>query len=426
MKKQVLTAGIAMCLLAGAQQAVALVPLSINYSGELVETTAGSETTMADKNALMYVRLYSSPSSTEVLWARSYSVTLNQGKFSIEISENGGSEINGSGARTSSLQAALRLQATDPSSEALYIGVRPLNDVPGMEIRPRQRVVSVPFAMLANDVTRARRNFTVTNGLVTVKNLTVQQNAVFSNKVTMTSAQGPQDVWFASAPRFVKGLTASQADKVINFNGDVTVTGTNTFSLLYATTVRSAAASTLNELGTWGPSLFSGGLTLLGQLWLYDTTVGTVTPSAGISMMQPGGLVTVTNLTAGNVGSAFPQVSIVDSADNVVELASGETFWLAPQDCFVLMSVNFTTNGVSGQKVAAAFYASPTSAGGGALLAQVGMGTAAGTQPYSAYRGATTASFFLKRGEYLTWQLGAGTTIGNPKFSYRRLTYNND
>lgn len=426
MKKAMVTLGLALVLFAGARQAVASVPLSINYSGELVETTTGSDQVMTDKNGTFFVRLYSSPTGTTPLWARQFAVILSQGKFNIEISETGGSAIEGALATYTSLQDALRRQATDPTSDALYIGVRPMEDLPKMEILPRQRVVSVPFAALANDVVAARRNFTVTNGLVRVKNLTVLGGSVFSNKVTIA---GTSEVTFVSSPLFVSGMTSSQIGKKVTISKSATVTGPVAFvSGLTVTSLTVTAASALNGgLTVNGASTFSGGLTAKSGLTVNaggsNTVSGSITPSSGISV-SAGGYVTVTNLYALNAGSTFPYRSILDSAvqeEDPAESTSG--YWSVPKDCFVLVSVTFNGSGCKA-RLSTKFYASPTSdVGTGVQIAEVGMGTSslASESGFTNFQGTTTASFFLKGGEYLTWSSELGTVT--LKIIWRGLTY---
>lgn len=423
MNKQMVALGMTLFLLAGARQAVASVPLSINYSGELVETTTGAEQELTDKNGFFFVRLYASPTSTNALWARQYTVLLNKGKFNIEISENAGSTISGS--PTITLYAALRLQATDPQSEALYIGVRPFDDDPKMEIKPRQRVVSVPFAMLANDVVAARRNFTVTNGLVSVKNLVVLKNAVFSNTVAMGTSPGTSGVHFASSPLFMAGLAGSQAGKNVQISKSTTVSGAATFSSgLAVTSLTSTAASVLNNgLVVNGDSTFSGGLTARNAMNVDETGTtivgGTITPASSISIS---GSATITNLTALNPASVFPGVSMLDNSHAKAPFTGmvSNGWWYATNDCFVVASVKFWEHGTNGTKIATRFFASPSNTvGTGTLLADVGMGTK-GTENKQ-YGGTLTASFILKSGEYLTWQSEHGAI--QVHLLYRWFTY---
>ena len=423
-KQMMFTIGMTVFLLAGVQPAAADVPSLINYSGELVETTTGTEQTMADKNGLFYVRLYSSPTTNVALWARAYTVIMNQGKFDISISENtGGSEINASGALTNSLLAALHIQATDPSSEALYIGVRPLADTAANEIMPRQRVVSVPFAMLANDAVAARRNFTVANGAVTVKNLTVQ-NAVFSNTVTIAGLPATSAVMFATSPLFAKGMTSSQADKAVQVSRDAAVSGITSFNNgLTVTNLTSTEASTLSRgLTVGGQTSLAGGLSVSGDVLLSSYQVfvnGAIKPVGGMTI---GEVRAMRDLTATN--TSFSPVSMVGALAETDFVGSGTTnsSWSVTNDCFVVASVEFLGRGTnSTSKLSAKFYASPTPVyGGGTFLTEVGMGVKAGN---TTYQGTTSASFFLKRDEYLTWFSSNGAI--NLKLIYRSLIYHN-
>ena len=435
-KQMMFTIGMTVFLLAGAQQALALVPPSINYSGELVETTAGTEQTMAEKNGLFYVRLYSSPTTNVALWARAYTVILNQGKFNIVISETAGSEINiGTNIPplTSSFLNALHIQATDPSSEALYIGVRPLDDTAANEIMPRQRVVSVPFAMLANDAVAARRNFTVTNGTVTVKNLIVQKAAVFNDTVAMTAPRGASpSVTFASYPVFTGGMTVLNT---ITVSANATVTGMTAFNGLTVTSLTSGAASTLKSLTVKGTSRFNGALTAGQNVDATSTyAFGAFGVSGSISGLS-GSSVAFDTLTA--INTPFPPTaSMIDRSNGQTTLpcTSSTNCWLATHDCFVVAALTYgdgyyLTSSTVTRKLTAQFYASNatnTLTGGSVLLAEVGMGVQTG---YKNFTGSTSASFFLKQGEYLICTSKWGSSDYPLKYLtliYRNLNYHND
>jgi len=411
MNRQICAAGLVLLLLACAGTATAAVPLSINYSGELVETTSGSEQEIVDRNTVLYVRLYKSPTDTQALWARQYAVILNKGKFTLEISETGGSEIGG--ASTPSLQAALNMQAADSASDALYIGVRPMEDLPDLEITPRQRVVSVPFAMLANDVTRARRNFTVTNGLVTVKNLTVLQNAVFSNRVTIAASQGTSTVQFVSSPLFVEGISNQQANSSMSLARNATLTGPATFKngLVVTSLTSTVGVAISGGLTVGGPSVLDGGLTANGSLAVGSggsTLAGScLVPSSTLAVA---GAATVTNLSVMNASFPAAGASMLSSlSSSMASYAVDGTesgSWQAPVDCFVIARVTLPKEyrTVRGRISSCKFYASPTATPGtGTFLAEVGMGTSSATRTETGYYGTRHTSLVLKSGEYLTW-----------------------
>lgn len=429
MNRQMRTAGLSLLLLAGAGPAAAAVPLSINYSGELVQLEDGGEKEVADKNALFYVRLYSSATGTQALWSRQYSVLLNKGKFNLEISENGGS-ARGDGL-TTSLQEALRLQASDPSSDALYIGIRPSVDEPKLELTPRQRVVSVPFAMLANDVTRARRNFTVVNGMVTVKNLTVLQNAVFSNAVTVAASQGTTTVQFASSPLFVQGISNQQVNSSAVLSRGLTLSGPATFNNgLVATSLTSTVGATLSGgLIVGGAAYLGGNLTAKGSLTVGSggsTLAGTcLVPSNTLAVS---GAATVTNLTALNATFPASGTSMLSSLSSSLSSYSdsGHTsgYWLSPADCFVIASVTVpkASKTTKGTITSCKFYASTNSTpGSGTFLAEVGMGTSSSASVETGYYGIRYTSFVMKSGEYLNWT--SGSSVNDIYLVYRMFNY---
>ena len=112
------------------------------------------------------VCLYSAASGGSALWGRQYSVLLDQnGLFNIEVSDNDGTAING---------LTRKLDDVFLNTESVYIGIKVDNS--SGQIVPRQKLLPVPFAAVAANVSRASGNFTVSGKLTA-------GSAAFSGKV---------------------------------------------------------------------------------------------------------------------------------------------------------------------------------------------------------------------------------------------------
>lgn len=171
---------------------VAAMAASFSYQGVLRGAT-GEQVT--DKNKVITFRLYSDPSSSDALWGRTSSVLLDDnGLFNVELGDSTGSPVEG---LTNSLESVI----SDNAGGTLYIG---LEVVPSSgEIRPRQKVLSVPIASYAQDVGIAKKDFTVIGkatvsgtlevsgdsqikGTASVAKLSVQNGATLAGGVNVT------------------------------------------------------------------------------------------------------------------------------------------------------------------------------------------------------------------------------------------------
>ena len=102
---------------------------------------------------MVELRLYNRATGGTPLWGHTYNVLLDSsGLFNIEVSDNTGSEIV-SGVLGDVLAA----------NETIYIGLT-VSGTSG-EIVPRQKLLSVPFAAVAANVSQASGNFTVVGDL---------------------------------------------------------------------------------------------------------------------------------------------------------------------------------------------------------------------------------------------------------------------
>lgn len=123
---------------------------SFSYQGVLRNATGGS---VAQKNQNIAFRLYDGATTENALWGRSVAVLLDDnGLFNVELSDTSGSPIEG---LTNALDRVIAAKA----ATTLYIGLTV--DGSTGEIRPRQKLLSVPKATFAEDVQTAKADFTV-------------------------------------------------------------------------------------------------------------------------------------------------------------------------------------------------------------------------------------------------------------------------
>lgn len=123
---------------------------SFSYQGVLRSATGGS---VEQKNQNIAFRLYDGATTDNALWGRSVSVLLDDnGLFNVELSDSFGSPIEG-------LTNALDRIIAENATTTLYIGLTV--DGSSGEIRPRQKLLSVPKASFAEDVQMAKKDFSV-------------------------------------------------------------------------------------------------------------------------------------------------------------------------------------------------------------------------------------------------------------------------
>ena len=171
---------------------------AFGYQGVLMNAEGTAPLT---GNQTVEIRLYDMAEGGAPLWGRSYAVLLDaNGLFNVEVSDASGSAIGG--MPRDSLETVFRRNATT----TLYIGLK-VSGTSG-EILPRQKMLAVPYATFASDVSRASGNFTVA-GLLTAKSLTV------TNGLTTKSISASGNIGAAT-------LTTSGKMTV---NGDLVVSG---------------------------------------------------------------------------------------------------------------------------------------------------------------------------------------------------------
>lgn len=133
---------------------------SFNYQG-ILKNEAGTQALTGNKT--VEIRLYNTETGGTAVWGRTYSVLLDaNGLFNVEVSDTTGSAIVSG--------TTLETVFADNASSTLYIGLK-VSGSSG-EILPRQKLLAVPYATFASDVTQAKSDFTVT-GTLTAKKLTL-------------------------------------------------------------------------------------------------------------------------------------------------------------------------------------------------------------------------------------------------------------
>ena len=157
--------------------------ISFSYQGALANAD-GSAITGDNKNKLIEFRLYAEPTKPDALWGRSVSVLLDDnGFFNVELSDGAGSAIaDVNGANLDQVLAA--------NAGKLYIGLTVAGSTG--EIRPRQKVLSVPSAAYAEDVANAKNDFRVAGNAFVTGGLTVDgpmeaKNGLAVNQISVGS-----------------------------------------------------------------------------------------------------------------------------------------------------------------------------------------------------------------------------------------------
>lgn len=137
-------------------------PASFAYQGVIHELNGNAPT---NKNRVIEFRLYSDPSSPEALWGRTCNVLLDKnGLFNAPLADASGTPLEG--VPDSKLADVLAQQA----GTTLYVGLTV--DGSSGEISPRQAILSVPYAIHADDAASASGDFVVA-GEVTAGTLKV-------------------------------------------------------------------------------------------------------------------------------------------------------------------------------------------------------------------------------------------------------------
>ena len=134
-------------------------------------------------------RLYDQATGGTPLWGRRLTILLNeQGLFNVELSDEAGEALEGTSS-SDSLAAIVTLS----SASTLYVGLT-VSGSDG-ETVPRQRLLSVPYAVFAGDAANASGDFAVADslfaaGLGVSGNTTISGNAIVKGPATVKGNLG--------------------------------------------------------------------------------------------------------------------------------------------------------------------------------------------------------------------------------------------
>ena len=146
------------------------------------------------------LRLYKVATGGSAVWGRTYNVQLDtNGLFNIEVSDKAGSQI--ADVPENSLENVFA------ETDTVYIGLT-VHSTSG-EISPRQKLLPVPYAAFASNVSRASGDFTVAGKLTA-------SNAVFTGSITADSLSVKKTL--------NAGPVAATGNATVS--GDLKVTGT--------------------------------------------------------------------------------------------------------------------------------------------------------------------------------------------------------
>lgn len=219
---------LALCLaLAPVAAAQTITPSSFNYQGVL---KAGDGTALPAGEKTIDFKLYGVATGGSVLWGRSYVVNLDaKGLFNVELDDTAGSHI--AGAPDDPLPDVISNHAE------LFLA---LTVSGSSEIQPRQRLLSVPYALLAKDVKQASSDFTVsgaltandgitTSGTVQAKKITISENGQDADLSVNSSGQLEVANLKTTGNIAVDGNVGTTGDISatggLNFNGSMNITG---------------------------------------------------------------------------------------------------------------------------------------------------------------------------------------------------------
>jgi len=165
------------------------------------------------------IRLYDTATGGTALWGRTYSVLLDaNGLFNAEVSDLTGSPLEGTSGDTLDKVFACAATAT------LYVGLTV--DHTSGEISPRQKLLAVPYATFANDVAKAKSDFSV-SGKLTAQNISVS-NSLTASSISVSGAASAATLATSGSTTVKGNLTVNgtiRGSGVIPVNGIVMWSG---------------------------------------------------------------------------------------------------------------------------------------------------------------------------------------------------------
>lgn len=292
MKKMMVVVVVAM---AGMSWRALAVPMSITYQGQLNQVDSGLVTPMAGTSVALEVRLWNQAEGGNALWGREIPVTLDSGAFNMIISDSVGSQLI-----TSSLQSVIQ-----NATGVLYIGLKVKG---GVEISPRQRMLSAAYAVAAGSAEKSFGNFAVND------HLQVSNGATVTGTTTLQGATAVNSTLTVSGKTDLNGDTEMEK---LTVNGTATlrspVTANSTLAVSGASTLQSVtvnAGSALNGAVAANSTLtVTGAATLNGATTTKALTVdGNLRANSGVTLAQGASVAgtvamntTAVNVNAGSV-----------------------------------------------------------------------------------------------------------------------------
>ena len=147
---------------------------AFSYQGALADASGNA----LQGNRTVEFRLYASETGDSALWGRACNVLLDEnGMFNTEVADASGTALSGVP------DAALDSVLAGYADKTLFLGLTIVGS--SGEIAPRLRLLPVPYAVYAHDVTRASGDFAAA-GKVTSAQLAVSGDAAFSAATTVS------------------------------------------------------------------------------------------------------------------------------------------------------------------------------------------------------------------------------------------------
>ena len=181
---------------------------SFSYQGVLRDEKGGK---VSEVNQSITFRLYEGPTTEKALWGRTVAVHLDgDGLFNVELGDSSGSAAKGKEGEE--LTETLDNILSTYGNATLYIGLEVVGSVG--EIRPRQKLLAVPVASFAQDVSLAKKDFTVTGRAVVNGALTVKGNVEMTGTNKVQTLSVGKSATFAGETKVTGSLNIT-GDKVM-------------------------------------------------------------------------------------------------------------------------------------------------------------------------------------------------------------------
>lgn len=199
--------------------AIASTAATFAYQGVLRDEFGNSLSDMT--SAKIDFKLYSEPDGGTALWGRKMTLSIGtNGLFNAELSD-----ANGEATVTSTDALADVIAANEKSGKPLYVGLTVAES--SGEIRPRQKLLSVPMATYAQNVAEAKGDLNVGGDLQVSGNIGTE-NGVVTAKGLSVSGSSTSSSSFSTHVDFASGVTIggdNSSSTNLTVNGPVEIKG---------------------------------------------------------------------------------------------------------------------------------------------------------------------------------------------------------